>query len=133
MIKRRLGNSRGVRDPPDRAKIFVNLVMTGQVNWALRYLSDDQDGGSLTLFDDVMDQLKEKHPEPQGVELGSLLFGPIEGVPDTLYYEINGDMVRDPARRTKGSGGPSGVDTNGFRRILTCKSSKRSGTDYMKL
>ena len=129
MIQRRLGNSRRATDPPNRAKIFANLVMTGQVNSALRYLSDDQGGGILPLSDDVMEQLKEKHPEPQGVQLGSLLFGPIKDVPDTLYYEINGDMVRDAALRTKGSGGPSGVDANGFRRILTCKSFKRSGTE----
>ena len=87
----------------------------------------------LPLSEDVMEQLKEKHPEPQGVQLGSLLFGPTGDVPDTLYYEINGDMVRDPALRTKGSGPPSGVDANGFRRILTCESFKRSGTDYVKL
>ena len=129
MIQRRLGNSRRATDPPNRAKIFANLVMTGQVNSALRYLSDDQGGGILPLSDDVMEQLKEKHPEPQGVQLGSLLFGPIKDVPDTLYYEINGDMVRDAPLRTKGSGGPSGVDANGFRRILTCKSFKRSGTE----
>ena len=122
MIQRRLGNSRRATDPPNRAKIFANLVMTGQVNSALRYLSDDQGGGILPLSDDVMEQLKEKHPEPQGVQLESL-------VPDTLYYEINGDMVRSAALRTKGSGGPSGVDSNGFRRILTCKSFKRSGTE----
>ena len=129
MIQRRLRNSRKATDPPNRAKIFANLVMTGQVNSALRYLSDDQGGGILPLSDDVMEQLKEKHPEPQGVQLGSLLFGPIKDVPDTLYYEINGDMVRDAPLRTKGSGGPSGVDANGFRRILTCKSFKRSGTE----
>ena len=124
MIQRRLGNSRRATDPPNRAKIFANLVMTGQVNSALRYLSDDQGGGILPLSDDVMEQLKEKHPEPQGVQLGSLLFGPIEDVPDTLYYEINEDALR-----TKGSGGPSGIDANGFRRIFTCKSFKRSGTE----
>ena len=38
-------------------------------------------------------------------------------------------MVRDAALITKGSGGPSGVYANGFRRILTCKSFKRSGTE----
>ena len=38
-------------------------------------------------------------------------------------------MVRDAALRTKGSGGPSGVDANGFRRLLACKSFKKSGTD----
>ena len=103
--------------------------MTGQVNSALRYLSDDQGGGILPLSDDVMEQLKEKHPEPQGFQLGSLLFGPIKDIPDTLYYEINGDMVRDATLRTKSSGGPSGVDANSFRRILTCKSFKRSGTE----
>ena len=38
-------------------------------------------------------------------------------------------MVRDAALRTKGSGGPSGVDVNGFRRILASKSFKKSGTN----
>jgi len=32
--------------------------------------------------------------------------------------EINGEMVRQAALRTKGAGGLSGVDANGFRRIL---------------
>ena len=67
MIQRRLGNSRKATDLPNRAKIFANLVMTGQVNTALRYLSDDQGGGILPLSDDVMEQLKEKLPEPQGI------------------------------------------------------------------
>lgn len=38
-------------------------------------------------------------------------------------------MVRDAALRTKGSGGPSGIDANGFRRMLACKSFKKSGID----
>ena len=35
-------------------------------------------------------------------------------------------MIRDAALRTKGSGGASGVDANGFKRILACKSFKHS-------
>ena len=38
-------------------------------------------------------------------------------------------MIRDAALRTKGSGGPSGVDANGFRRLLACKSFKTQGTN----
>jgi len=38
-------------------------------------------------------------------------------------------MVRNAALRTKGSGGSSRVDANGFWRILTSKSFKKSGTD----
>ena len=39
-------------------------------------------------------------------------------------------MVREAALKTKGSGGPSGVDSNGFRRMMACKSFKKSGTNH---
>ena len=128
MIQGRLINSRRA-DPPNKAKVVANLVTTGQINSALRYLSDDDGGGILPLSDDVMRQLREKHPVPQESHLGSLLFGPIEDVSDTMYYHINGEMVHDAALRTEGSGVPSDVDANGFRRMLACKSFKKSGSD----
>ncbi|KAL9957248.1 hypothetical protein ACROYT_G038862 [Oculina patagonica] len=43
--------------------------------------------------------------------------------------QIDGDMIREAALRTKGSGGPSGVDANGFKRILACKSFKKSSAN----
>ena len=109
--------------------MFANLVMRGQIHSALRYRCDDNGGGVLPLSDDVMRQLKEKHPEAQEARLGALLFGPVEDIPDSVFLEIDGEMVRDAALRTKGSGGPSGVDANGFRRLLACKSFKKSRTD----
>ena len=93
--------------PPNTAKVFANLVMSGQINSALRYLSDNQGGGVLPLNDDVMRQLKEKHPNPQEACFGlPLLFGQMEDIPDLIYQQINGEMVRNAALRTKGSGGP---------------------------
>ena len=69
----------------------------------------------------------------QSAKLGSLLFGPIDGqYPESVYTEINGEMVRQTALRTKGAGGPSGVDANGFRRILACKSFEQSSTRLCK-
>ena len=53
----------------------------------------------------------------------------MEAIPDLVYQEINGELVREAALRTKGSGGPSGVDANGFKRILVCKSFKRSSVN----
>ena len=50
----------------------------------------------------------------------------MEDVPAILYQQINGEMAREAALRTKGSCGPSGVDANGFKRILACKSFKKS-------
>ena len=49
----------------------------------------------------------------------------MEDIPDSVYQGINGELVKEAAFRTKGSGGPSGVDANGFKRILACKSFKR--------
>ena len=125
MIQRRLLRS-NKNDPPNKARIFAKLVMEGQINSALRYLSKDDSGGVLPLTDDVVRQLRETHPDAQRAKLGSLLFGPVEDMPDSVYQEINGEFVREAAFRTKGSGGPSGVDANGFKRILASKSFKRS-------
>ena len=103
--------------------------MEGQINSALRYLSEADCDGVLPLTDDVMRQLQEKHTEAQEAKLGSLLFGPFEEVHDSLYQQIDGEMIRETALRTKGSGGPSGVDANGFKRIFACKSFKKSGVN----
>ena len=40
-----------------------------------------------------------------------------------------GEMIREAALRTKGAGGPSNVDANGFQRILASKSFKKSGSN----
>ena len=53
----------------------------------------------------------------------------MEDIPHSVYQEINGELVREAALGTKGSGGPSGVDPNGFKRISVCKSFKRSSTN----
>ena len=80
-----------------------------------------------------MAQVKEKHPNLQPTTLGSLLFGPIDDdLPESEYSEINGEMVRQATLGTKVSGGPCGVDANGFRRILACKSIKQSSTYYVR-
>ena len=71
--------------------------MTGKINSTLRYLGDGDSLRILPLSDDVMRQLKEKHPAAQDATLDSLLFGPIEDVPGTVCYQINGEMVRDVA------------------------------------
>ena len=53
MIQRRLSKS-NKNDPPNKARIFAKLVMEGQINSALRYLSEDDSRGVLLLTDDVV-------------------------------------------------------------------------------
>ena len=126
IIQDRIGKLKA-SDPPDRSKVFAKLVLEDQINSALRFLNGTTSGGVLALTDEVITQLKQKHPIPQPAKLSSLLFGPIDDeFPESVYLEINGEMVRQAALRTKGAGSPSGVDANGFRRILACKSFKQS-------
>ena len=73
MIQHRLTSGRRA-NPPNKAKVFANLVMNGHINSALRYLSDVDGGRILPLIDDIMNQLKEKHPPAQEAQLGFLLF-----------------------------------------------------------
>ena len=48
MIQKRLSNSRRV-DPPNAARVFANLVTSGKINSALRYLSENDGGGASCL------------------------------------------------------------------------------------
>ena len=48
---------------------------------------------------------------------------------ESVYSEVTGEMIREAALRTKGAGGPSGVDANGFKRLLACKSFKKSSAN----
>ena len=82
-------------------------MLEGQINSALRFLSESTSGGVLSLTDEVMTQLQLKYPNPQPAKSGSLLFGPIgDEFPESVYSGINGEMVRQAALKTKGSGVP---------------------------
>ena len=60
IIQGRIGKLKA-SEPPDRSKVFAKLVLEGQINSALRFLSETTSGGVLSLTDEVMSQLKQKH------------------------------------------------------------------------
>ena len=77
IIQSRIGKLRST-DQPDKSKVFTKLVLEGQINSALRFLSESTSGGVLWLTNEVMAQLQLKHPNPQPAKSDSLLFGPID-------------------------------------------------------
>ena len=111
-------------------RYIIHYIYYSDLKNNLLHSNSTHDGGGvLPLSDDVMAQLREEHPSAQEVRLGSLLFGPVQDVPDSIYQQKNGEMVWNAAVQTKCSGSPSRVDANGFRRILASKSYKKSVTD----
>ena len=84
--------------------MFTKLLLEGQINSALRFLSETTSGGVLPLTDQVIGQLRLKHPNLQPAKSDLLLFGPIDDeFPESVYFGINGEMVRQAALTTKGS------------------------------
>ena len=132
IIQSRIGKGKKY-SPPNRAKIFAKLVMEGQISSVMRFLNDDISGGVLPLTDDVMLQLREKHPEPQPIKSKVLLRGAVQDIPDSLFLEINGEMVLDVALQTKGSGGPCGVDANGLSGPLRVNHSSIRRQHFVRL
>ena len=115
------------------AGTFSHLVMDGKINAALRYLSDNFQGGVLSLNHaepdgpTVREILREKHPSPREVNGEALLTGNVTSVHPVLFESITGDAICAAALRTQGAAGPSGVDAAGWRRLLT--SFHRHSTD----
>ena len=60
MIQRRLQKSRRNSDLPNKARIFAKLVMEGQINSALRFLSEAESGGVLPLTEDVTQRRRKR-------------------------------------------------------------------------
>ena len=81
--------------------------------------------GLLKLTDDVMDELRKKHPEPATTTFSPLLSGPTHPVPSYFFDCIDEQTILKSAKETKGSGGPSGVDAEQFCRFVAQRLRKR--------
>ena len=74
--------------------------------------------GALPTTDEVIEQLKEKHPEAANIQSETLFQGPIQPVNNAHFAEITEASILKAAMHTHGSGGPSQLDADQYRRIL---------------
>ena len=72
----------------------------------------------LSLTDDILEELKRKHPHAATIQEDSLLHGPIDYISPNIFDSIDEDIVYKAALNTKGAAGPSGMDAELYRRIL---------------
>ena len=100
------------------SKKFRILMQKGDVNGALRILTDNMNNGILPLNDDTLLLLEQKHPEVGEVYDEALLDEPLKRIHPIVFDAINEDTVLKAATVTKGGSGPSGLDADGWRRIL---------------
>lgn len=132
-LQQRLESSKKCHSGDQVERIFSRLMIQGKVKAAMKYLSDNANGGILGL-DDVVEGshgrtarelLRDKHPMQKFPSYSALLQGPVNDVPSVIFDQIDGCAIKQAALRTQGSGGPSGMDSNAWRR-LCCSFGKQS-------
>ena len=128
LIQSKLKSSQSKKkEPADTARIFAKLIMEGKIKNALSLLEEQSQQGVLPLNDATLAALKEKHPTSEPALPNSLLFGPIDYVPESVFEEITEESVQRAANSMRGAAGPSGLDSEVFRRILCSKNFESEG------
>ena len=107
----------------NKDKAFLQLMLLGKVGAAMKHINnEDLTLGVHPLNDTIKNLLLEKHPK--GKEAAEdILLPETATIPNpVIYEEINADKVHTAALHLSGSGGPTLIDADGWRRILCSKS-----------
>ena len=127
-IQKRMMNTK-YRSKEDTARIFAKLMFQGKVNAAINFLSEDQVQGILPIDEEVIMELKAKHPPPSLVNEDVLLQGPIDKVSPRYFDGIDETMIKNAARLTRGAAGPSNLDGEQFKMMLVSNKFKKEGKE----
>ena len=90
-------------------------MFLGKVNAALKLLSKENLSGLVPINDQIIndqDQDQEKHPMAQPKFDDLLLQGPVLNAHHLTFETIDAELIQKMAAKTKGSSGPSQLDSN---------------------
>lgn len=121
-IQKRLERSK--HNPIEHKKIFTRLMLQGKVGAALKWIAENR-SGLIPITPSVIEILKEKHPSsapPTKACLDQLNTTTPPSVEPVIFNNIDEESIYRAAKYTKGSAGPSGMDSDAWRRILCSKS-----------
>ena len=104
----------------------------GKVNKALKLLESSNKGGMLPLTEETFEVLLEEYPKASETSSDILIEEENQNIHSAIYDSIDSEMVRDAIKKKRGSAGPSGLDGDGWRRILMLRNFGTSGEDFRK-
>ena len=132
-IQKQLTSGNKKADILSISKRFANLMKSGNVNGALKLLTDNMSGGILPLNDETLNLLIQKHPEAKDItEDVTFIHDQIQEVHPIVFEEIDSKMIERVASKMKGGSGPSGMDADGWKKILVSKVYGQNGEDLRK-
>ena len=94
----------------------------GNINGALKLLTNNMTNGTLPLDEKTLYSLKRKYPQSQSAYEKTFINGEPPVIHPIIFDGINEELVGKAAIRTKGGSGPSGLDDDEWRKMLTSKS-----------
>ena len=121
-IQSRLHDINTPKSIGELSKKFALLMEKGNVNGELKLLTSSISNSILPLDDKTLSLLKQKHPAPSELNEEILLRGEKPSVYPVVFEDIDENMVKEAALKTKDGSGPSGLDADGWRKILVSKS-----------
>ena len=101
--------------------------MARKVN--VKLLTNNMSNGILPLIEAPLQLLKQKHPESTEPPPEVLMEGPVRKIHSEVYDNTDESLILKAAMLTKGRSGPSGLDADGWRRMLTSREFGTSSTD----
>ena len=114
------------------SKRFSQEMKKGNVNSAMKILTDNVKNDILPLTRQTLNQLQLKHPEGKEVSQEILLTYTPDTIHPIKFESIDEEKIQKAAVKTQGGSGPSGMDADGWKRILTSKQFGKSSIDLCK-
>ena len=131
-IQSRLPKPTGKKDIATISRQFKDQMQKGNINGAIKVLTNNMAGGVLPLNEETLTALKQKHPEASGVVEETLLQGPIKPIHPIVFDIIDENLILKAAKATKGGAGPSGMDADGWRKVLVSRVYGDAGKDLRR-
>ncbi len=111
------------------SKTFAKLMLAGKVNSALRLLDNSSSSGILGFSEEVLKDLTDKHSPSAFADSSVLMTGEAPFVDSVMFENIKEETITRAALHTKGAAGPSGVNADGWQRMLVSKNFGKAGNE----
>ena len=132
-IRNILGSKKISTNIAEISKRFSQEMKKRNVNSAIKMLKDNIKNGILPLTGQTLNQLQLKHPEGKEASQEILLTDTPETIHLIKFESIDVEKIQKAAVKTQGGSGPSGMDADGWKRILTSKQFRKSSIDLCKV
>ena len=99
----------------------------------MKILTGNMKNSILPSTAHILKQLQLKHPEGKKASQDILLTDTAETIDPIKFENIDAEKIEKPAVKTQGGSGPSDIDADVWKRILTSKQFGRSFIDLFKV